>query len=139
MQVFFHKRGIYHYLKPFPKISIGILCLLCGSRILLNKPRQELGIVDFAAVYFLSKYKLVQLLTYLLLRRKTLLHTCFPTLRSVQIPHDRCHIPREIHLPRIHQTLIHSLQPTPRKERLVWHNLTGYFTIGAMLSIAPIN
>ena len=52
-----------------------------------------------AAAISLPKYKLIQLPEYLLLRRNTLRHACFPTLRSVQIRHDALHIPRKKHLP----------------------------------------
>jgi hypothetical protein len=51
------------------------------------------------ALFDSPKYKLIQFPEYLLLRRDTLRHACFPTLRSVQIPHYRCHFPLEIYLP----------------------------------------
>jgi len=69
--------------KSIPEGDICLPCLLCALRIVLDEPRQELGIVDFVAVYFSSKYKLVQLPEYLLLRRDTLRHACFPALRAI--------------------------------------------------------
>lgn len=83
--------------------------MVCG---LLGSARTYALLTVFILFLFSSKYKLIQLPEYLCLRRKTLRHACFPTLRSVQIRHDALHIPRKIHLPCIPQRSIHFPHPS---------------------------
>ena len=72
--------------------------MVCG---LLGSARTYALVTVFILFLFSSKYELIQFPKYLRLRRNTLRHACFATLRAVQIPHDRIHIPRKIHLPCI--------------------------------------